>query len=216
MEARAGAGSLGPRLAGRLTADLILRSPQYMSRIKLYELDLRGNKIGAIENLGATENQFDSIDLSDNAIVRLEGFPRLLRLKMLLLSNNRIAKVARGLEDSIGSLETLILTNNRIADLKDLDPLSSLPKLTMLSLTGNPVATKPQYRLYTISKLPKLKVLDFKKVKQKERQEAARLFGAPSEQQAADNTFEPGEGLPDSTAAAEEQADGAASEAEEE
>jgi U2 small nuclear ribonucleoprotein A' len=47
-----------------------------------------------------------------------------------------------------------------------------------------------------------------------ERQEAARLFGAPSEQQAADNTFEPGEGLPDN-AAAEEQADGAASGAEE-
>jgi hypothetical protein len=44
------------------------------------------------------QNQFDSIDLSDNAIVRLEGFPRLPRLKMLLLSNNRIAKIARNLE----------------------------------------------------------------------------------------------------------------------
>jgi Leucine-rich repeat (LRR) protein len=46
----------------------------------------------------ALQNQFDSIDLSDNAIVRLEGFPRLPRLKMLLLSNNRIAKIARNLE----------------------------------------------------------------------------------------------------------------------
>eukprot|EP00878_Enallax_costatus_P019086 GHUV01020124.1.p1 GENE.GHUV01020124.1~~GHUV01020124.1.p1 ORF type:complete len:123 (+),score=33.11 GHUV01020124.1:1110-1478(+) len=44
------------------------------------------------------QNQFDSIDLSDNAIVRLEGFPRLPRLRMLLLSNNRIAKVSRNLE----------------------------------------------------------------------------------------------------------------------
>lgn len=44
------------------------------------------------------QDQFDSIDLSDNAIVRLEGFPRLPRLKMLLLNNNRIAKVARDLE----------------------------------------------------------------------------------------------------------------------
>ena len=50
-----GAGSLGPRLAGRLTAELILRSRQYMSCINLYELDLRGNKIAAVENLGATE-----------------------------------------------------------------------------------------------------------------------------------------------------------------
>lgn len=42
MEGRAGAGALGPRLAGRLTAELILRSPQYMSCVKDYEIDLRG------------------------------------------------------------------------------------------------------------------------------------------------------------------------------
>uniref|UniRef100_A0A061SG86 Uncharacterized protein n=1 Tax=Tetraselmis sp. GSL018 TaxID=582737 RepID=A0A061SG86_9CHLO len=38
----AGAGSLGPRLAGRLTAELILRSPQYMNCCKMYEIELRG------------------------------------------------------------------------------------------------------------------------------------------------------------------------------
>ncbi len=42
------------------------------------------------------QNQFDSIDLSDNAITRLEGFPRLQRLKQLLLNNNRIARIAKG------------------------------------------------------------------------------------------------------------------------
>lgn len=57
-----------------------------------------GNKIQAIENLGVTKNQFDSIDLSDNAIVKLEGFPKLPRLRMLLLSNNRIARIDDGLE----------------------------------------------------------------------------------------------------------------------
>ena len=44
-----------------------------------------------------SQNQFDAIDLSDNAIVRLEGFPRLPRLKALYLNNNRVAKVARNL-----------------------------------------------------------------------------------------------------------------------
>ncbi|WIA28146.1 hypothetical protein OEZ86_010715 [Tetradesmus obliquus] len=199
-------GSLGPRLAGRLTADLILRSPQYMSCIKYYEIDLRGNKIGAIENLGVTENQFDSIDLSDNAIVRLEGFPRLPRLKMLLLSNNRIAKIARNLEASVGHLESLVLTNNKISELRDIDPLSSLPKLTTLSISGNPVALKKEYRLYTISRCPKLKVLDFKKVKQKEREQAEKLYGTLEQQQQRQqqdgNTFEPGEGLPEAAAAA--------------
>jgi hypothetical protein len=29
---------------------------------------------------------------------------------------------------------------------QDLEPLGSFPKLTLLSLTGNPVQTKPNYR----------------------------------------------------------------------
>lgn len=49
------AGALGARLAGRLTAELIARSKQYMSCIGMYEIDMRGNKIAAIENLGATQ-----------------------------------------------------------------------------------------------------------------------------------------------------------------
>ena len=46
----------------------------------------------------AAQNQFDSIDLSDNAVVKLEGFPRMLRLKQLLLNNNRISRIAKKLE----------------------------------------------------------------------------------------------------------------------
>jgi U2 small nuclear ribonucleoprotein A' len=39
----------------KLTAELILSSPQYINPLKERELDLRGNKIAAIENLGVTE-----------------------------------------------------------------------------------------------------------------------------------------------------------------
>jgi len=35
----------------------------------------------------------------------------------------------------------------------------------MLSLLGNPVAQKPNYRLYLVAKLPSLKVIDFRKIK---------------------------------------------------
>ncbi|EFJ49551.1 hypothetical protein VOLCADRAFT_104320 [Volvox carteri f. nagariensis] len=202
MEARPAAG-VGPRLPGRITAELIMRSPQYMSCIKQYEVDLRGNKIAAIENLGATQNQFDSIDLSDNAIVRLDGFPKLLRLKQLLMNNNRVARIARGLEEFIPNLDTLILTNNRINNLQDIDPLATLLKLEHLSLHGNPVMTKANYRLYVISKLPRLKVLDFKKVKQKERDAAKAMFSSEEAQAThASKTFEPDEDL----AAAQQQA----------
>lgn len=47
------------------------------------------------------QNQFDSLDLSDNVIVRLEGFPKLPRLKTLLLSNNRVMRIARNLEGKL-------------------------------------------------------------------------------------------------------------------
>ncbi|KAK9835984.1 hypothetical protein WJX81_003873 [Elliptochloris bilobata] len=196
--ARLAAGSLGPRLAGRLTAELILRSPQYMNCVKEYEIDLRGAKINAIENLGATQNQFDSIDLSDNAVIILENFPKLPRLKTLLLNNNRITRIARKLEESIPNLQVLMLPNNRLKNLQDLDALGLLPKLTHLSLLDNEVTKQPNYRVYVVHRCPRLKVLDFRKVKQKERDEAARLFGGAAAAAAAENgerTFEPGEGM---------------------
>ena len=36
------------------------------------------------------QDQFDTIDFSDNEIRRLDGFPLLSRLKSVLLSNNRV------------------------------------------------------------------------------------------------------------------------------
>lgn len=52
---------------------------------------------------------------------------------------------------------------------QDLDPLSTLPRLKYLSLMDNPVTKQPQYRLYVIARCKKLKMLDFRKVKQKVR-----------------------------------------------
>jgi U2 small nuclear ribonucleoprotein A' len=183
----------------RLTADLILRSPQYFNAVKERELDLRGNKIAVIENVGATEDQFDSIDLSDNEIVKLEGFPLLRRLSTLLVNNNRIARLHANLGASLPKLSTLVLTTNKLVNLSDLDPLSTLPKLQTLSLLDNEVTKKPQYRLYVIHRCPNLRLLDFKKIKQKERIEAQKAFGGTAEEQAAKKeaakTFVPGEGI---------------------
>lgn len=46
------------------------------------------------------QNQFDCIDMSDNNVVRLDGFPRLERLSMLIATNNRIASIAPALESA--------------------------------------------------------------------------------------------------------------------
>jgi len=161
----------------RLTAELILKSSSYFNPIKERELDLRGNKIAVIENLGATQDQYDSIDLSDNEIAKLENFPVLNRLRTLLLSNNRITKIANNLGEALPHLDTLILTNNKIVNLADIDPLGDLPMLQSLSLLENAASKKQHYRLYVIHRLPKLRVLDFRKIKEKERIASNKLFG---------------------------------------
>lgn len=39
------------------------------------------------------QDQFDTIDLSDNEIVKLENFPYISRLGTLLVNNNRITRI---------------------------------------------------------------------------------------------------------------------------
>ncbi|PHT29297.1 U2 small nuclear ribonucleoprotein A' [Capsicum baccatum] len=162
----------------RLTADLIWKSPHFFNAIRERELDLRGNKIPVIENLGATEDQFDTIDLSDNEIVKLENFPYLNRLGTLLMNNNRVTRINPNIGEFLPKLHTLILTSNRLTNLVEIDPLASLPKLKFLSLLDNNITKRPNYRLYVIHKLKSLRLLDFRKVKQKERLEASKLFAS--------------------------------------
>ncbi|XP_011384069.1 U2 small nuclear ribonucleoprotein A' [Pteropus vampyrus] len=128
---------------------------------------LTGYKIPVIENLGATLDQFDAIDFSDNEIRKLDGFPLLRRLKTLLVNNNRICRIGEGLDQALPCLTDLILTNNSLVELGDLDPLAALKSLTYLSILRNPVTNKKHYRLYVIYKVPQIRVLDFQKVKLK-------------------------------------------------
>lgn len=160
----------------RISKDMLEAAGQFTNAVKDREIDLRDYKIGVIENLGATLDQFDVIDFTDNDIQKLGGFPRLLRLKTLLLSNNRVTRIAPGLETSIAGLEEINFTNNKLADLVHLKPLSTLPNLTRLSLIQNPVARLKHYRAFVIRTLPNVKVLDFHKVKDAERIAAAELF----------------------------------------
>ncbi|XP_066491789.1 U2 small nuclear ribonucleoprotein A' [Tiliqua scincoides] len=186
----------------KLTAELIEMAAQYTNAVRDRELDLRGYKIPVIENLGATLDQFDAIDFSDNEIRKLDGFPLLKRLKTLLMNNNRLSRIGEGLEQSLPNLTELILTNNNIMELGDLDPLATVKSLTYLSILRNPVTNKKHYRLYVIYKAPQVRVLDFQKVKLKERQEAEKMFkGKRGAQLAKDiarrtKTFNPGAGLP--------------------
>ena len=197
---------------GRLTADVITNAPRAYDPTGEYALDLRARRIGEIENLSASRDQYDAIDLSANEIVKVENVPPLKRLRTLYLSNNKIARVnGRELATSCPFLRTLVLTNNKLGNLADVDGLGECPRLTMLSLVGNPVTMKENYRLYVIYKCKALTALDFQRVKQSEREAAEKTFGADDGAAARAKTFTPGEALPEAKEDAMEEEDKAPS-----
>jgi len=98
------------------------------------------------------------------------------RLRTLLLANNRISSISQSLHLSVPNLTTLVLTNNNISELGDLEPLQEVKGLQYLSLLGNPVQEKKWYREWLVWRIPALRVLDFQRIRDKERQYAKGLF----------------------------------------
>jgi U2 small nuclear ribonucleoprotein A' len=78
---------------------------------------LSGFKIPHIENLGVTNDEYEVIDISDNELTKLDNLPLLSRLTMLLLSNNRISKLALELNRNVPHLESLVSRSCSAAEL---------------------------------------------------------------------------------------------------
>ncbi|EME78393.1 uncharacterized protein MYCFIDRAFT_205019 [Pseudocercospora fijiensis CIRAD86] len=164
----------------RLTTELVQNSLSYNNPLNERELDLRGHKIPAIENLGVAKDQ-ECIDFTDNAIQVLGNFPLSPRLQTLLCAQNRISSVSESASKSVPNLHTLVLTQNNLGELSDLVPLRGFKKLTYVSLVENPVASKENYRYWLIWNCPQIRFLDFVKVKDAEREKGKELFGTHDE-----------------------------------
>ncbi|CAD8071793.1 unnamed protein product [Paramecium sonneborni] len=159
----------------KINSELIQGSHHFINPLNERQLDLRAKKITAIENLGATLDFFDHIDLGDNDIKKLGNLTLLKRLKTLNLSNNRITKLT-DISDSLPNIENLILMNNRLTDINEMYQLRNCKKLKRLILHGNLITQQPDYRYKVIAILPNLKVLDFNKVTLAEREKAIESF----------------------------------------
>ncbi|KAF5025820.1 hypothetical protein F66182_2153 [Fusarium sp. NRRL 66182] len=164
----------------RLTADLIRDSQSYLNPLKERELDLRGHRIPAIENLGVA-GPHDAIDFTDNDIQVLGNFPLSPRITTLLLARNRVSSIQPSLANAIPNLKNLVLSSNNLVELADLDALASFSRLTHLVLSDNPVSKKENYRYWVLWKCPSVRFLDFAKVKEAEREKARELFGTDEE-----------------------------------
>ena len=123
-----------------------------------------------------TQDQFDVIDFSDNDIKKLDNFPVMNRLNALIVHNNSVTRLSATLGEHLPKLTTIILNNNKISNLSEIDHLASVKRLENLSLLENAVAHRNNYRQYVIYKIPSVKMLDFRKVTQTEREAAAKFF----------------------------------------
>ena len=128
----------------RLSAELLNSVEQRPNPLGERELILRGLGISTIEHLGATRNAFDAIDFTDNRLSRLENFPRLLRISSIMLAGNLVESIdVNNVKTNIPNITSLSLENNRISTLHEISNIgNACPKLTFLSLIGNPVTSK--------------------------------------------------------------------------
>lgn len=128
----------------RLSAELLGLAEQRPNPIGERELVLRGLAIPAIEHLAVTRDAFDTIDFSDNRLLRLENFPRLIRLSSLLCSGNLIESLdPTNISKNVPNIISLTLSHNRISSLHEVANIGqACPKLEFLSLIGNPVISK--------------------------------------------------------------------------
>ncbi|CAD7930639.1 unnamed protein product [Amoebophrya sp. A25] len=162
----------------KITLDLVERSDQSVNPAKERQLTLRGNHVEVIENLGITKDQYECFDFSDNNLIKIHPFPALKRVRTLLFANNSIQRIAPEAFVRLPNLEAIVLTKNKIRDLVDLEPLAKCKKLQRLTLRENEICAGEYYRqfvIYLMRDTP-LKILDFQKITQTEREEARQLF----------------------------------------
>ncbi|KAJ3414864.1 Leucine-rich repeat-containing protein 51 [Chytridiales sp. JEL 0842] len=74
------------------------------------------------------------------------------------------------------NLSTLYLHANQIHHLSEVDKLGQLQALRTLTLHGNPLENCKNYRLYVVSRIPKLKHLDFCAITKMDRFTANKLL----------------------------------------
>lgn len=165
----------------KLTPDVVLNAPTFMNPINEQTISLRGLKLGEIENLEATNDTNECIDLIDNEIKVLENFPKLYKLQTLLLSNNTISLVSDStFGKNVPNLTKLAVNMNSISSFEAVANLvKPLRHLKQLSLLDNPITAHSEYRLFVIFfASPSLEVLDFARVTNAERDAAQTKFGS--------------------------------------
>jgi U2 small nuclear ribonucleoprotein A' len=157
----------------RLTPELIGSARVFLNPLLEREIELRGRRLAAIENLGALKDQVDVLDVSDNECVSLRCFAAACSL-LSLRCRCRVSGVGcRGLANlsllfacfclasrlerldnfpKLRRLKWILASNNAISRIQD-NLVNTLPNLKVLVLSNN--------RISVLSEITKLKGLRY-------------------------------------------------------
>lgn len=128
------------------------------------KLSLSSNNIEKIQNL--PKSSLKILSLGRNCIKKLDGIHHVCdTLEQLWISYNNIDKL-HGIEE-MHRLKVLYMSNNKIAEWEEIDRLKGLTELTDVLFIGNPLQVKykknnmlKQYEMEMVKRLRSLKKLD--------------------------------------------------------
>ncbi|DAZ98103.1 TPA: hypothetical protein N0F65_005265 [Lagenidium giganteum] len=156
-----------------LCDNIIKRIDGFKACSRLEELSLEDNEIARIENLESLVF-LKKLNLGRNRLTSIENLESLDNLTQLSLEENQITSL-RGLGNAHKLME-LYIGSNKIESLKEIQHLKSLPKLTILDLSGNEITRLVDYRLYSVYYLRRVKVLDGVSISPQDQSDAKQKY----------------------------------------
>ncbi|KAJ8564321.1 hypothetical protein ON010_g7026 [Phytophthora cinnamomi] len=142
----------------------------------LVQLDLSGNAVERLEGLQVF-TQLKTLAMPRNHLKTLSApLFALKELTHLDLSGNFIAHLPRAFS-GLTMLEELNLSGNNLGTLREVDVLASLANLLSCSLAANPFCRLPTYKDYILYKIRSLERLDDVEISRNARDRAAKRFG---------------------------------------
>nr|XP_061811101.1 acidic leucine-rich nuclear phosphoprotein 32 family member D-like isoform X5 [Nerophis lumbriciformis] len=141
----------------RIHLELRNRTP---SDVKELFLDSCRSNDGKIEGLTDEFEELEYLSIVGVGLTTIAHLPKLKKLKKLELSDNKISGGLEVLAEKCPNLRHLNLSDNRIKDLRTIEPLKDISTLKSLELFSCEVTNLSEYREGVFKLLPQLIYLD--------------------------------------------------------
>eukprot|EP00758_Cryptobia_borreli_P005448 Tbor_TRINITY_DN4886_c0_g1::TRINITY_DN4886_c0_g1_i1::g.1266::m.1266/K11092/SNRPA1; U2 small nuclear ribonucleoprotein A' len=128
----------------RLSIEHLTKASHVVNPTQEREINLRGMGIQLLDGraLEALNDDFDCINLSDNQLLVLDGFPVMNRLTTLIVHRNYgLTKLPMMLPFRIPHLNTLVANDTGFSTYASLSPLQFCKELLRVSFMGCPLVT---------------------------------------------------------------------------